>query len=93
MMNVENATNLTEGQGRLPSKGSLSIHQKALYLFWLSVLSLAVFRKLLFFFKVPAIHTFRLIASGKSVCLSACLLALSSFLCEIISLPSPFVTL
>lgn len=68
MMNVENATNLTEGQGRLPSKGSLSIHQKALYLFWLSVISLAVFRKLLFFFKVPAIHTFRLIASDNENC-------------------------
>ncbi|PFX21353.1 CAS1 domain-containing protein 1 [Stylophora pistillata] len=62
-MNVVKAGNFTEGRGRLPSKGSPSIHQKALFVFWLSAVSLAAFRKLLLFFKVRDIHTFRLIAS------------------------------
>lgn len=62
-MNAKEAT--TEGMGRLPSKGPLSIHQKALFVFWVSVVSLAAFRKLLVLLKVPSLRTaFRPMASG-----------------------------
>ena len=63
-MNTEGAP--TEGFGRLASKGPLSIHQKALFVFWVSVVSLAAFRKLLVLLKVPSFPTvFRPKASGK----------------------------
>lgn len=63
-MNTEGAS--TEGFGRLASKGPLSIHQKALFVFWVSVVSLVTFRKLLVLLKVPSLPTvFRLKASGE----------------------------
>lgn len=54
-----------EGQKWLPSKGPLSIHQKALFVFWVSVVSLMAFRKLLLLLKVPSLRSaFRHSASG-----------------------------
>ena len=63
-MNTEAAP--TEGQKWLPSKGPLSIHQKALFVFWVSVVSLMTFRKLLLLLKVPSLRSaFRHTAPGK----------------------------
>ena len=54
-MNTEGAP--TEVQKWLPSKGPPSIHQKALFVFWVSVVSLMVFRKLLLLLKVPSLRS------------------------------------
>ena len=52
-MNVEIAP--ANEQVRLPSKGPLSLHQQALFVFWVSAVSLAMFRKLLVVFKIPTL--------------------------------------
>lgn len=54
-MNTEEAS--AEGQKWLPSKGPLSVHQKALFVFWVSVVSLMTFRKLLLLLKVPSLRS------------------------------------
>ena len=46
-----------KGQVRLPSKGPVSLHQQALFVFWVSAMSLALFRKLLVVFKIPSFST------------------------------------
>lgn len=56
----------TEGQKWLPTKGPLSIHQKALFMFWVSVMLLMVLKKLLLLLKVsPLRSAFPHTASGK----------------------------
>lgn len=56
----------TEGQKWLPTKGPLSIHQKALFMFWVSVMLLMVIKKLLLLLKVsPLRNAFPHTASGK----------------------------
>ena len=68
---TEGAT--TEGQKWLPTKGPLSIHQKALFVFWVSVMLLMVFKKLLLLLKVsPLRSAFPHTASGKVVWLVLC---------------------
>lgn len=62
-MNVERTP--TERHDRLPSKGPVSIHQQALFVFWLSALLLALFRLLLVIFKVQTFVLFRTTPSGK----------------------------
>ena len=79
MMYVERAADHTEGHGNLPSKGPLSIHQKALFVFWVSVVSLAAFRKLLVLFKVPYMYAFRPTASGKLLIITCSCSFLSNF--------------
>jgi len=55
----------TEGHEKLPSKGPLSIHQKALFVFWVSMMCLALFRKFLMYFKVSSLMKLRMPPAGK----------------------------
>ena len=55
----------TEGQEKLPSKGPLSIHQRALFVFWVSIVCLALFRKFLMYFKVSSLMKLRMPSAGK----------------------------
>lgn len=55
-------------QERLPSKGNLSLHQHALFLFWVSVVFVAFFRLVIlkfFNYKVSSFQVFRMTLPGK----------------------------
>ena len=55
-------------QERLPSKGNLSLHQHALFLFWMSVVFIAFFRLIILKFcnyKVSSFQVLRMTMHGK----------------------------
>lgn len=89
-MNAEGVP--TEGHKWLPSKGPPSIHQKTLFVFWVSVMSLLAFRKLLLLLKVPSLRSaFRHTASGKKGMVVYLALRSYMFVCLFVSLAFQYV--